>query len=157
MMKRYPGITMSGGQRVRVRATDQRTGREREREKIIEGTIEDALKLQATMREEIHQSDHVAKQPPRLRDYVESWLKSKTLRVKTSTAMNYADTLADYVLPHFGDWFIGKIGDGDVREWQAQLAKDLAGATVNGALVMLRMVMADAVVEMSCRGIRWSG
>lgn len=149
MMKRYPGITtMSGGRkRVRVRATDQRTGREREREKIIEGTIEDALKLQATMREEIHQSDHVAKQPPRLRDYVESWLKSKTLRVKTSTAMVYADTLAHYVLPHFGDWFIGKIGDGDVREWQAQLAKDLAGATVNGALVMLRMVMADAVVE----------
>ena len=93
------------------------------REKIIEGTIEDALKLQATMREEIHQSDHVAKQPPRLRDYVESWLKSKTLRVKTSTAMVYADTLAHYVLPHFGDWFIGKIGDGDVREWQAQLAK----------------------------------
>jgi integrase len=37
--------------------------------------------------------------------------------------------------------------DSDVREWQARLAGKFAAATVNGALVMLRMVLADAVAE----------
>jgi len=40
-----------------------------------------------------------------------------------------------------------KLTDADIRDWQAKLANRLAGATVNGALIMLRMVMADAVVE----------
>ena len=37
--------------------------------------------------------------------------------------------------------------DSDVREWQSRLAGKFAAATVNGALVMLRMVLADAVAE----------
>jgi integrase len=84
---------------------------------------------------------------PRLRTYVQSWLASKALGLKASTARTYADLLGGYVLPHLGDFFMDKLTDADIREWQATLAKRLAGATANGALVMLRMVMADAVVE----------
>jgi hypothetical protein len=89
----------------------------------------------------------VAKELPRLRTCVQSWLASKALGLKASTARTYADLLGGYVLPHLGDFFIDKLTDADIREWQGTLAKRLAGATVNGALVMLRMVMADAVVE----------
>ncbi len=146
---RYPGVEAlsDGRKRVRLRVVDPRTGRTKEVDRIVTGTVEEAVKMQQEWREEIRDADHIAKEVPRLRVYVESWLRSKALGLKTSTAATYADLLGHHVLPHLGDFYIDKISDADVRKWQAKLAGDRAGATVNGAVVMLRMVLADAVVE----------
>ena len=46
-----------------------------------------------------------------------------------------------------GDFFVDRITESDVRTWQEQVARGRAGATVNGALVMLRMLLEDAVNE----------
>ncbi len=149
MKARYPGIEImvDGRKRIRLRAVDPRTGRMKEIDRIITGTVEEAARLRQTWMQEIHNAEQVAKEVPRLRTYVQSWLASKALGLKASTARTYADLLGGYVLPHLGDFFMDKLTDADIREWQATLAKRLAGATANGALVMLRMVMADAVVE----------
>jgi integrase len=149
MKTKYPGIEImsDGRNRIRLRAVDPRTGRMKEIDKIITGTVQEAARLREQWRGQIRNSDQVAKDVPRLRPYVQSWLASKALGLKASTSRTYADFLGGYVLPHLGDFFMDKLTDADVREWQAKLAKHLAGATVNGALIMLRMVMADAVVE----------
>jgi integrase len=76
-----------------------------------------------------------------------SWLRSRALSVKLSTATTYAESLAHYVLPYFGDFYVDKITDGDVKAWQITLRKNLEAGTVNGALIMLRMVLADAAAE----------
>ena len=149
MKTKYPGIeTMSDGRkRIRLRAVDPRTGRMKEIDKIITGTVQEAAKLREEWRDQIRNADHAAKDVPRLRTYVQSWLASKALGLKASTARTYADLLGGYVLPNLGDFFMDKLTDADIRDWQGKLAQRLAGATVNGALIMLRMVLADAVVE----------
>jgi len=148
-MKRHPGITkMSASRfRVRARATDPRTGREKEREKIINGSLEDAVTLQVQMREEIRNVDRVAQQVPKLRGCAESWLKSRALGLKVSSANNYADILGTHVIPPLGDIFVDKLTDSDVRAWQRKLLETLAPESANNCLRVLRSVMADATAE----------
>jgi hypothetical protein len=69
------------------------------------------------------------------------------LGLKASTSSRYAEALDTYVLAYLGDHFIDRITESDVRGWRARLAQGKAAATVNGALVMLRMVLEDAVDE----------
>jgi len=146
---RYPGIEAlpDGRKRIRLRAMDPRTGRMKEVDRIVEATVENALKLQAELRAEIRRGAHAAAEVPRLTAYVTSWLRSRLPALKASTAATYAEVLDSLVIPHLGDFFLDRLMDSDVREWQARLAGKFAAATVNGALVMLRMVLADAVAE----------
>jgi hypothetical protein len=90
---------------------------------------------------------HAAADVPRLTDYATSWLRSRLPALKASTAATYADVLDAHVLCHLGDFFLDRLMDSDVREWQDKIAGKFAAATVNGALVVLRMVLADAVAE----------
>jgi integrase len=146
---RYPGIEAlpDGRKRIRLRAMDPRTGRMKEVDRVVEATVENALKLQAEWRAEVRRGDRAAADVPRLTDYATSWLRSRLPALKASTAATYADVLDAHVLPHLGEFFLDRLMDSDVREWQAKLAGKFAAATVNGALVMLRLVLADAVAE----------
>src|SRR6185437_7495627 len=146
---RYPGITTlsDGRKRIRLRAVDPRTGRMKEVDRVVEGTVEQAAALRTDLKKRIKNDVRGAAQVPRLGDYATSWLGSRIVRLKASSRTRYAEVLDTYVLPYLGDFFLDRITEGDVREWQARLARTKAGATVNGALVMLRMVLEDAVDE----------
>lgn len=148
MKAKFPGIEelSDGRKRIRVRAVNPKTGRMQEVDKLIHGTLTDAVKLREQWRDEIRNADQVAK-PQTLRFFLVSWLRSRALSVKLSTATTYAESLAHYVLPYFGDFYVDKITDADVKAWQITLRKDLEAGTVNGALIMLRMVLADAAAE----------
>ncbi len=145
---KYPGIEElpDGRKRIRVRAVNPKTGRMQEVDKLIHATLTDAVSLREQWRDEIRNADHVEKSPT-LRSFLQSWLRSRALSVKTSTATTYAESLAHYVLPYFGDFYVDKITDADVRAWQITLRQKLEAGTVNGALIMLRMVLADAAAE----------
>jgi hypothetical protein len=149
MKTKYPGITElpDGRKRIRLRAVNPKTGRMQEVDKLIQVTLKEAVRLGEEWRQDIRNSDLVAREIPRLRGYVESWLRSRALSVKASTAITYAESLAHYVLPHLGDFFLDKITDADVKAWQIELSRRLAAGTVNGALIMLRMVLGDGVAE----------
>ncbi len=144
---RYPGIeAMSHGRkRIRLRAVDPRTGRMKEVDRIFEGSIEDAVLLREQWRKEIRTSDQRSVVVPRLDDYATSWMKSRTLAVKPSTARTYAEILDCHVMPALGDFFLDKITDKDVRDWHAELAGKRATATANNALRMLKMVLVGRV------------
>ena len=146
---RYPGImTMSDGRkRIRLRAVDPRTGRMKEVDRVIEGSVEAAAALRAELRSRIKDDSNGAVQVPRLGDYAISWLRSRVVGLKASSSSRCAEVLDTYVLPYLGDFFLDRVTESDVREWQARVARGRAGATVNGALVMLRMLLEDAVDE----------
>jgi|GEM_PF-1209648 len=147
--KRYPGIeAMSDGRRrIRLRAVDPRTGRMKEVDRVVTVSKEEAIRLQQQWRRDIHSADQKSVVVPRLVDYATSWIKSRTLAVKPSTAETYALVLDCYVLPHLGDFFLDKLTDRDVREWHAGLLDRMAKQTVNNALRMLKMVLGDGCAE----------
>jgi hypothetical protein len=84
--------------------------------------VENALKLQAEWRGEIRRGDRAAAEVPRPTDYATSWLRSRLPALKASTAATYAEVLDSHVLPDLGDFFLDRLMDSDVREWQARLA-----------------------------------
>jgi integrase len=136
-----------GRKRIRLRAVDPRTGRLKEVDRIISGSIEEAFVQQQQWRRDIRTADRQSRTVPRLADYATSWIKSKTVAVKPSTAESYAIVLDVRVLPHLGDFFMDKLTDTDVREWHAGLAGRMAKHSANNALRMLKMVLADACAE----------
>jgi integrase len=136
-----------GRKRIRVRTIDPRTRRMKEVDRIVQTSMDEALRLQRMWKDEVRFADRVAKEIPRLSDYVESWLRSRVVGLKASTATTYAEILGNHVLPKLGDFFIDKITEGEIRQWMTELSSKRAAATVNGALTMLRMVLEDAVSE----------
>jgi hypothetical protein len=64
MKARYPGIEImvDGRKRIRLRAVDPRTGRMKEIDRIITGTVEEAARLRQTWMQEIHNAEQVAKE-----------------------------------------------------------------------------------------------
>src|SRR5688572_14562967 len=119
---RYPGIEImsDGRKRVRLRAVDPRTGRMKEVDRIIEGTIEEAVRLRETLRLEVRAADQCAVEVPRLGDYATSWLKSRALAVKPSTATSYADHLELHIIPALGKYYIDKLTPEDMRAFQSR-------------------------------------
>jgi integrase len=146
---RYPGIEClpDGRKRIRLRAVDPRTGRMREVDRTVEATPSEALRLRVQWYEEIRTADRRPEKVPRFGEYVERWMRSKALSVKRSTAVSYAEVLDRRVLPHFQHWYLDRIRDQDVRDWQLELASRLKPASVNGALRIFRMILADAGAE----------
>ena len=102
---RYPGIqAMSDGRkRIRVRAVDPRTGRMKEVDRVVTVSKEGAIRLQQEWRRDIHTADRQSAEVPRLTDYATSWMKSKAIAVKPSTAETYATVLDCHVMPAGGD------------------------------------------------------
>jgi integrase len=149
--KRYPGIiAMSDGRkRIRLRAVDPRTGRMKEVDRVVTVPMGEAIVLQQHWRRDIRTADVVSVAVPRLADYATSWIKSRTLAVKPSTAETYAGILDCHVLPALGDFFLDKLTDRDVREWHASLVDRLAKQTANNALRVLKMVLGDGCAEFS--------
>ena len=149
MKSKYPGIEelADGRKRIRLRAVNPKTGRMQEVDKIIIGTIHQAVMLREQWREEILDADRLVKEVPRLGVYAESWIASKALALKPSSGTWYADRLDKHVLPVLGDFFLDKITNDDLRTLQASLAKRMAPASVNGTMAVLKMVIGDAVAE----------
>lgn len=125
---RYPGIIAmpDGRKRIRLRAVDPRTGRMKEVDRVVTVPMEEAIVLQQQWRRDIRTADQRAVVVPRLADYATSWIKSKTLAVKPSTAETYAGVLDTHVLPTLGDFFLDKLADRDVTEWHAGLVDKMS-------------------------------
>src|SRR5438128_690344 len=118
---RYPGIQAMSDERkrIRLRAVDPTTGRMKEVDRVITVPMGEAIVLQQQCRRDIRTADVVSVAVPCLADYATSWIKSRTLAVKPSTAETYAGILDCHVLPALGDFFLDKLTDRDVREWHA--------------------------------------
>jgi hypothetical protein len=129
----------------------------KEVDRVVTVPMEEAIVLQQQWKRDIRTADVVSVAVPRLADYATSWIKSKTVAVKPSTAETYAGILDCHVLPALGDFFLDKLTDRDVREWHAALVDRLAKPTANNALRVLKMVLGDGARNSTCRARRPTG
>lgn len=118
----------------------------KEVDRIVEMTVEEAVKLREALREEIRSADRRAAAVPRLGEFAESWMRSKAVALKPSTARAYADVLDLHVLPALGDFYVDKLTQEDMRRWQADVAMQLSPGTANKALRVVRTLLGDAAV-----------
>lgn len=146
---RYRGITRisKGRYRVRARAIDPRTGKEREKDRIIEAktTAEAAAKRDA-LADEIREG---TKQPTRekLRDFAKSWLKTKRKTVRKSTAERYQEAVG-HIVADLGDIFVDALRPRDVEGWRDALTESYEASTVNGWLRVFRAIGKRAVRDL---------
>jgi integrase len=145
----YPGIERlpDGRKRIRLAPVDPRTGRRKEIDRVVEATMDEATRLRQQWMDEVRTVDRRSQEVPRFGDYAASWMKSRAREVKASTAIGYAEVLDARVLPTFGEWYLDKIRDQDVRRWRDELTRRLAAGSVNGAVRLFKMVMEAAVAE----------
>jgi integrase len=82
----------------------------------------------------------------RLGDCIESWLRSKAMRVRPSTATEYASTLA-HALPVLGDYYLDAITAWDIEAWFTEQVKVVKPVTANNRLRVLRRCLKDSCAK----------
>jgi hypothetical protein len=116
---RYPGVYRVDERTywVRAKATDLRTGKKKEVEKLLEGvSIHEAAQQRAELFEVAKNPAPSAKRT-RVREYAKEWLESKKLRIDPSTAKTYEAALEKRILPTLGDYYFDALTSSDVQKW----------------------------------------
>lgn len=136
-----------GQYRVRVYYIDPKTGKQRERVRLVEAAdIHEASEIRARLRREAMQGGEDGRPRRRLADYAESWLRGKLPNLKASTRDRYAHVLDVHVLPVLGDHWVDAIERDDLIAWRD--SQRGAVETVNGRLRVLLQVLRDGVVDL---------
>ncbi len=147
---KYQGISKIGPGRflIRLQWVDQRTGKKRKKECMLEGTVEEALSLQLQLRAKKTQELTAIPCDSRMkfRDFAVRWMKKhKTLRrLSPSTQTRYLLELAHMNLK-FGDWWIDQVDVEAIEQWQMELLKKYAPQTINTWFRTFRLIMERAV------------
>jgi integrase len=156
---RHTGIYKTkAGFRVRVRATDPRTGTLKEVNREFEGiTLEEAVVKQAELRAWVKAGGRTNEEKrERYASYATSLFERKlgTGELKSAKSRErWAQTQDGHLIPAFGDWFIDRIRRTDIEAWKAlQGARVKRGAlsphTVNGWLRILLTTLRRALVDL---------
>lgn len=102
---------------VRAKATDLRTGKKKEVEKLLEGvSLQEAAKQRAAL-VEVAKNPAPSQKRTRVREYAKEWLESKKLRIDASTAKTYEAALEKRILPTLGDYYFDALTSSDVQKW----------------------------------------
>jgi hypothetical protein len=116
---RYPGVYRVDDMTywIRAKATEARTGKKKEVEKLLSGvTIQQAAQQRADLVNAMKKPIAEAKRM-RVGDYAKLWLESKVLRLDASTVQTYTDALEDHILPALGDYYYDQLMSTDVQKW----------------------------------------
>lgn len=107
----------------------------------------DADRWEAQQRASLDGTSVVRNKAPILKDFFqEAWVQEALLRVEESTKMRYSSYLELQILPTFGNMALDRITIRGIDQWLNDLrAGGLSPKTINGALVVLKKVLSDAV------------
>jgi integrase len=169
----HPGIRRLGPKKFTVRATVRNSngkGGSRDKTRVVEGTLQDALRVQHELREELlHPTTHAP--PPEVRRaaaaspcktlsaYAPPWIERllTTRRARPATAERYSRELERFVLPFLGDVPLNEIDGPHLIWWQQQIAALerprgglYAHETLQGVWRMLGTLLRDARREKLC-------
>ena len=145
---RYPGVHKlpDGRFRVRIKARDPKTGKEREVKKVLAvATAAEASRAKEELREEL-ESGTAPVQRIRLGTYARSWLSGKLPTLKPSTSAKYASALDTHILPVLGDYYLDALEPADIVRWR-DLQKGKA-TSINSRLRVLKTLVGDATAEL---------
>ncbi|MBI5527685.1 MAG: site-specific integrase [Deltaproteobacteria bacterium] len=156
---KYAGIyKAASGYRVRAYATDPKTGKIKEVDRVLKGiSLKEAIRRQADLRDEIARCGEADATPQTtLGDYAKLWLERRSERWKMSTLMGAAKTLEQNILPNLGPARLDRLTKGDIEDWMSRLhhrphhrtGKPLSNNTVNHSLRLLKTILKDAVADL---------
>ena len=145
-----PGIYSSGtALRIRVRLLDPRTGRHRERNRIVEGVpIDQARALRESMRHELAQQ---MRDPPRQRvqEFGRYWLRLKKPLIDPGTHARYEDVLEEHAFKELGRIDLRELRTMQVQEWiNSELRRGYRVNTVKGWCRVFRTMIQDAIDDL---------
>lgn len=135
---KIPGIVRDKDGRfvVRVRWTDEKTGKRRKTQKVV-ATMEEALLLRAQGPVRGPRETAIRQ---RFVDYATQWMKENAADRAPATRERYVAELARISVV-LGDYYVDAIEEQDVRAWRDHLAREVANSTVNAHLRTLRVVL----------------
>ncbi|MEZ4437045.1 MAG: tyrosine-type recombinase/integrase [bacterium] len=147
-----------GRWRVRVYATDTRTGRARETQRTFPAEWSEAAVLAEVARLKGELSTGKKARPTgrvKLKHCAEPWLEDAAARNKRSTAELYLDVLAKRVLPVLGEVYLDALGRREIQQWvrwaEAQRTvegdKPYARDTVHGWWRVLTQFVRDVCAD----------
>lgn len=154
-----PGVwrRKEGGFLVRGRATDPRTGKQREvRVSLVDCTAERAYAFLQEELQKIKQGqEEVPVQKIRWSEYAASLFEKKVQmgEIKSArTREKWGNVLTNHLVPYFGDFYLDQIRRRDVETWKGMIAPKINAAefspnTANDWLATLRVVTNSAVEE----------
>lgn len=128
---------------VRVVFRDPKTGKKKDREGVVQGTLENALVLRDRLRRKAAQ-DKTSRM--RWRDYATRWAIEHLPTVEPSTRARYKTGIA-HLNRGFGDHFVDALEPRGLRTWFREQLSEYAPATINGWIVTMRLVLDDAIPE----------
>jgi integrase len=148
---RHPGVYRVAPNTYRVRAkVAGPDGRPRQAERIIDGTLEEAVAARVALSAGLKSAGRVGASVlpvrPTVGEFARFWLESKAGSLEPGTLDRYADVLEYHVLPFMGGTRIDEVRAADVQAFiNAQVAKKATAQTVRSRFQMLRSMMRDAV------------
>ena len=156
---RHPGVKRIDDTKylIRAKATDPRTGRARQIERMLEGvTAPEAARRRAEWVAEIEAGNVGGGARLRVGDYAKSWIESKARGIDGGTADRYVRALELHILPELGDFYFDVLTAMDVQGWLNSAQKKInpktrkvyEGETVFGWWKVLRTMVRDAVEQL---------
>lgn len=159
---KYPGVSRLSTRtyRIRARRTDPRTGRRKEKDRILENvSLQEAVREQQQLVEAL--DDEIqGRNPPnvdqKVGEFARSWIESKAAHLDPGTLERYADALELHILPELGDFEYRALTRFDVQKWADQCLratyttpsgkrKRYSVASVKGWFRVLRTMTQDAI------------
>ena len=159
---KYPGVSRLSTRtyRIRARRTDPRTGRRKERDRVLEDvSLQDAVREQQRLVEEL-EDEIQGRRPPdvdqKVGEFARSWIESKAAHLDPGTLERYADALELHILPELGDFEYRALTRFDVQQWVDRRLrstyktpsgkhKPYSVASVKGWFRVLRTMTQDAI------------
>jgi integrase len=116
---RHPGIFRLSDGRFRIVAKSKKDGRQRKRERVVDGTEREAVAVRLALLDEMEIENGDCLEPTSIASYAADWLARLAPRLKTSTADHYRRTLAFRILPELGHVDAAAVTRAHVAEWCA--------------------------------------
>jgi integrase len=157
---RYPGVYRINDNtyRIRVKATDPRTGKARQIERVLEGvSAQEAARQRAESTDQIKAGNVGGGERLRVGEYARSWIESKARGIDQGTADRYGTALDCHILRHeLGDIYCDVLTPMDVQGWvnfafkkiNPKSGKVYDRTTVFGWWKVLRTMLRDAVEQL---------
>ena len=158
-MSQTPSWTLvddKGTWTVRIRMTDERTGKVKQKArttglKVKDGTKRAAKKVAERIADELYEqflAEQDALDNQRFiyfKEYVEAWLDTREMNVRPNTLKSYQDYADVHIIPKLGNYRVEEITWRILQEFADRLLKSHSRNTVKKFFIVIRGVLDDAV------------
>jgi integrase len=131
---------------VRAKIVDERTGKKRQRERMVKGTLREASKERARLVEELRSPR--ALERPRVGEFAKLWSEAHAANLSSGTRTLYESFLELHILPALGDYYLDALRAIDLQAWIASLTRKLAPTTIRTVWALAVKMIRTAVAQL---------